>query len=115
MKKAKNIGIEVEYPSQECQDRKCPFHGNLKVRGRMFVGKVIAARAHKTVKIEFPRLHYLPKYERFEKRRTRIHAHNPPCINAVEGDNVKLMGCRPLSKIKNFVLIEVIKDESSKS
>jgi len=68
-----------------------------------------------SVKVEFPRLHYLPKYERFEKRRTRIHAHNPTCINAVQGDNVKLMECRPLSKMKNFVLIEVIKDESSKS
>jgi len=115
MKKAKTIGIDVKYPTRECKDKKCPFHGSLRVRGRLLVGRVITARAHKTVKVEFPRLHYLPKYERFEKRRTRIHAHNPTCINAVQGDNVKLMECRPLSKMKNFVLIEVIKDESSKS
>jgi len=106
----KGIGIEGNSPNQKCDDKKCPFHGNLKVRGRIFFGKVIAAKAQKTVKIEFPRLHPLPKYERFERRRTRIHAHNPSCINAVEGNNVKIMECRPLSKMKNFVVIEVMKE-----
>ena len=46
------------------------------------------------------------KFERYEKRRTRIKVHNPECINAKEGDIVKISECRPLSKTKNFVIIE---------
>jgi small subunit ribosomal protein S17 len=38
-----------------------------------------------------------------------MHAHNPPCINAKEGDVVKIAECRPLSKTKKFVVIEVAK------
>src|SRR3989338_350971 len=109
-KNRKGIGIEGSLPSGKCDDKKCPFHGALKVRGRTFFGRVISAKAQKTVRIEFPRLYPLPKYERFERRRTRIQAHNPSCINAVEGDNVKIMECRPLSKTKNFVVIDVMKE-----
>ena len=60
----------------------------------------------KTAVIEFERLYFLKKYERYEKRRTRLKAHNPECINAKEGDIVKVMECRPLSKTKNFVIIK---------
>jgi small subunit ribosomal protein S17 len=49
------------------------------------------------------------KYERFEKRQSKIHAHNPPCIDAKAGDNVKIAECRPLSKTKSYVIVEVLK------
>lgn len=32
--------------------------------------------------------------------------HNPDCVNAKEGEVVKIMECRPLSKTKNFVIIQ---------
>ena len=60
----------------------------------------------KTAAIEFNRLHFLKKYERYEKRRTKLKVHNPECINAKDGDIVRIMECRPLSKTKNFVIIE---------
>ena len=41
-------------------------------------------------------------------RSSRISAHIPDCINAKAGDNVKIMECRPLSKTKKFVVVEVI-------
>ena len=104
--KAKNIGVKVKSPSKECDDKKCPFHGNVGVRGRIFTGTVIAKDVHRTVTVEWSRLVKIPKYERFEKKRTKVHAHNSPCINAEVGDNVKIMECRPLSKTKNFVVIE---------
>ena len=106
MKKKKNIGIEVKAPSKSCNDKHCPFHGNLKVRGRILKGTVISKDVNKTAKIEFPRLFYLNKYERFEKRRSRIKVHNPPCIDAQVGDVVKIISCKPISKTKNFVIIE---------
>ena len=109
-KKQNNIGIKVKAPSETCNDSHCPFHGKLKVRGQMFEGEVISTNAAKTAQIQFTRLFPLPKYERFEKRRTNLQVHNPPCINAEEGDIVKVIACRPISKTKNFVIIEVKKE-----
>lgn len=107
--KTKDIGIKVKTPSRSCNDPNCPFHGKLKIRGQMFEGTILSTSTSKTAKIEFARLFPLPKYERFEKRRTRLQVHNPECINAQEGDIVKVIACRPISKTKNFVIIEVKK------
>jgi len=104
--KNKNIGIKVKLPKKKCKDGSCPIHGNLKCRGKIFTAVVISTKMQKTGIVEFARQYYLPKFERYEKRRTRIKAHNPECINAKEGDIVKVSECRPLSKTKNFVIIE---------
>ena len=107
-KEAPKLGIEVAAPALACDDRNCPIHGDLKVRGRIFVGIVLKSGSQKTSTVAWERSHYIPKYERYERRRTKIHVHNPPCINAKEGDVVKLAECRPLSKTKNFVIIEKV-------
>ena len=105
---AKNIGLEVSKPKKACEDDNCPFHGTLKCRGRIFTGTVVSSRMQKTVNVEWEWQNYLRKYERYEKKRGRVKAHNPSCINANEGDIVKIMECRPLSKTKNFVVVEVL-------
>ncbi len=108
--KIRNIGVKVSLPSEKSsKDKHDPFFGSLGLRGKMLVGKVISAKAQRTAKIEFMRLFPIKKYERFEKRRTRLMVHNPDSINAKEGDMVKVMECRPISKTKNFVIIEKIK------
>jgi len=107
----KNIGIKIAKPKGKCKDNNCPFHGNLHCRGRIFVGTVISFNMQKTVNVEWERKRFLRKYERYEKRRTRVKAHNPECIDAREGDIVKIMECRPLSKTKNFVIVEVMGKE----
>jgi small subunit ribosomal protein S17 len=104
--KGKNIGIDVKLPKQECDDENCPFHGSLTCRGRVFTGTVVSDKMHKTVVVEWLRRNYIKKYERYEKKRTKIKVHSPPCINAKEGDIVSLIECRPLSKTKNFVIVE---------
>jgi len=109
MKKTRNIGIEVKKPSESCEDKYCPFHGKISLRGRIESGRVIKKDVHKTATIEFSRLRPIPKYERYEKRRTRLKVHNPPCINAKKGDEVVVMETKPISKTKNFVIIEVKK------
>ena len=101
---SKNIGIALQAPKQKCSDINCPFHGSLSVRGRQFTGAVISAKMKKTAVIEFERLHFLKKYERYEKRRTKLKVHNPECVNAKEGEIVNVMECRPLSKTKSFVI-----------
>jgi len=78
----------------------------LRARGRIFKGTVVSDKMHKTVVVEWTVRHYLRKYERYEKRRTKLKVHNPPCMNAKEGDIVRIIECRPLSKTKTFVVIE---------
>lgn len=106
MKKTRNIGIEANPPKRSCNDINCPFHGTLGVRGRTFTGIVVAKDVHKTATVEWPRKYFIQKYERHETRKTRLRVHNPPCINAEIGDEVKIMETRPLSKTKHFVIIE---------
>ncbi|KAA0001920.1 MAG: 30S ribosomal protein S17 [Thermoplasmata archaeon] len=99
------IGIKVKEPERECNDPNCPWHGHLKVRGVVLRGIVVSTAMQKTVVVERQRLHYLPKYERYEKRTSRYKAHLPPCIDVRKGDEVIIMECRPLSKTKHFVVV----------
>lgn len=104
--KAHNIGLDVPVPKQACQDRKCPFHGELKVRGRVFTGTVVSDKMHRTVSVEWERTHFIQKFERYEKRKTSLKAHNPACIGAKQGDIVTIGETRPLSKTKHFVVLQ---------
>ncbi len=105
----RDIGLDVQKPQKECDDPKCPFHGTLPVRGQVFSGIVVSAKMDKTVVVQRAFEKRINKYERKEKRKTKIHAHNPPCLNARDGDNVVVAECRPLSKTKSYVVVEVSK------
>lgn len=105
---ARNIGLEVKPPERECTDKNCPFHGILPLRGQVLEGVVVSDKMNKTVVVQQEYLKYISKYERYERRRSKIHAHNPPCINAKKGDFVKIAECRPLSKTKAFVVVEKV-------
>jgi len=104
---AKNIGLGVMQPETACTDANCPFHGSLPVRGQVITGKVVSDRMMGTVVVERDYLHFVGKYNRYEKRSSRIHAHNPPCLGAKTGDSVKIAECRPLSKTTAYVVVEV--------
>ncbi|MCA1813585.1 MAG: 30S ribosomal protein S17 [Halobacteriales archaeon] len=105
----RDIGISVQPPQRECADLKCPFHGDLRVRGQILIGRVLTAKMQNTVVVQREFLRYLPKFERYERRRGKYAAHSPPCIGAQPGDDVTIMECRPLSKTKHFVVIEARK------
>lgn len=95
-----------------CIDKQCPFHGNLKSRGRNFKGFVVR-KFPRRLCIEFERVIYVKKYERYMKKKTRIHARLPDClkdeINA--GDYIEVRECRPLSKIIHFVVIKKVRSK----
>lgn len=103
-----NIGIEVKAPEKSCSDPCCPFHGSLSVYGREFTGEVVSDKMTKTVSVMWERSVYVPKYERYEKKRSKVKAHNPGCLNVKKGEKVRIMQCRPLSKTKHFVVIEKV-------
>ena len=100
---------------KDCGDRNCHIHGNLKVRGRVFEGRVVR-KLHKRIAIEFERMIYVRKYERYAKSKVRIHARLPGCMEELihVGDLIKVKECRPLSKIIHFVVISKIKDKTEK-
>ncbi len=104
------IGGEVlEAPSVQCDDKKCPYHGNVTVRGQIFVGKVISDRMQRTVTILREGVRYVPKYERYMRVSYKLHAHNPPCINAKVGDIVLVGETRKLAKTVSFVVLKILK------
>ncbi len=94
------------------KDRDCHIHGNLKVRGRVFEGRIIK-KFHKRITIEFERMVYVKKYERYSKSKTKIHARLPTCMEKEFqiGDLIKIQECRPLSKIIHFVVISKVGEE----
>ncbi len=96
--------------SESCGDRNCHIHGGLKVRGRSFQG-VVTKKLPKRIVIEFERMIYVRKYERYARKKTKIHARLPDCMrkDINVGDLIKVQECRPLSKIIHFVVVEKIK------
>lgn len=95
-----------ETKSASCGDVNCPFHGTLSTRGMTLTGKVVSDKMHKTVVVQIDYLKQYAKYKRFAKKRSKIHAHNPPCVGASKGTTVRIAECRPLSKTVSFVVIE---------
>lgn len=108
----KSIGLDVKPPEKKCEDVRCPWHGNLSIRGNVFEGVVRSSKPSKTVVVEFHHDKFIKKYERYERRKSRINAYNPTCLKAKEGDRVVIAECRPLAKTKNFTVVEVMTLES---
>jgi len=98
---------------EKCNDFACPKHGQISLRGRNFKGKVIK-KFPKRIVIEFERTIYIKKYERYSKRKTKLHARLPECMaKDIEiGDYVEIRECRPISKIVHFVLVRKARKES---
>lgn len=92
-----------------CGDRNCPIHGSLKTRGQTLEGEVISDKMQGTVIVQKESMVKVRKYERYKRMRSRIPAHNPPCINARTGDRVRVRECRRLSKTVSFVVTEKLK------
>ncbi|ORX81312.1 40S ribosomal protein S11 [Basidiobolus meristosporus CBS 931.73] len=60
-----------------------------------------------TIIIRREYLHYIPKYNRYEKRHKNLAAHLSPCFRVKDGDVVTVGQCRPLSKTVRFNVLKV--------
>ena len=88
-------------------DKKCPFTGNVSIRGRILTGKVMSTKMNRTIIIRRDYLHYIPKYsaysgleayasmidlarvsDRYEKRHKNLAAHLSPAFRVEIGDQV---------------------------
>ena len=102
----RDIGLGIKPPEKEEKENKCPWCGSLKVRGKTFNGVVMSNKGTGTAVVQWDYYTKIPKYERYERRRTRISVHNPKCIAAKKGDKVFITECRPISKTKHFVIVQ---------
>jgi len=80
---------------------------NSESNGRTLVGKVVSDKMQKTIVVMIERTVKHPKYGKIMRRKTKLHAHdeNQQCKI---GNTVKIRESRPLSKLKSWVLVEVI-------
>ncbi|MEM4575843.1 MAG: 30S ribosomal protein S17 [Candidatus Nezhaarchaeales archaeon] len=104
--KTRNVGIAgIKPPEKICSDPRCPYHGSLSVRGKILEGSVVSVKMKSTVTVLHEYEVYIKKYERYERRRSKIHAHLPPCLDIKVGDKVVIGECRPLAKTVSFVVL----------
>lgn len=97
----------------------------MSIRGRILSGKVISTKMTRTVIIRREYLHYVPKYNRYERRHKNLAVHVSPAFRVEVGDII-VAGmydiffvltcagqCRPLSKTVRFNALKVIKNKST--
>ncbi|KAL5232272.1 hypothetical protein ABZP36_031048 [Zizania latifolia] len=97
----KNIGLGFKTPREAIEgtyiDKKCPFTGTVSIRGRIIAGTCHSAKMNRTIIVRRNYLHFVKKYQRYEKRHSNIPAHISPCFRIKEGDHVIIGQCRFLS------------------
>lgn len=72
-----------------------------------FVGKVVSNKMNKTAVVSVERLVKHPKYGKMLRRQTKLHVHDEAGVCQV-GNIVRIRESKPISKLKNWVLVEVI-------
>lgn len=74
---------------------------------RTIVGVVASDKADKTIKVVVDYQTRHPKYGKYLRRRTVLHAHDET-NDAKEGDLVEIAECRPLSRTKHHRLLRIV-------
>ncbi|CAI1815392.1 hypothetical protein SKDZ_04G2530 [Saccharomyces kudriavzevii ZP591] len=107
----KNAGLGFKTPKTAIEgsyiDKKCPFTGLVSIRGKILTGTVVSTKMHRTIVIRRAYLHYIPKYNRYEKRHKNVPVHVSPAFRVQVGDIVTVGQCRPISKTVRFNVVKV--------
>jgi small subunit ribosomal protein S17 len=72
------------------------------------IGEVISTRMAKTIVVEVTRRTAHPVYKRIVKKRKKFYAHDEE-QSAKVGDVVRIVECRPLSRLKRWTLGTVLR------
>jgi small subunit ribosomal protein S17 len=75
-------------------------------------GKVTSAKMEKTIVVEVQRLVQHPKYRRVVRISKKFYAHDEE-RKAKQGDTVRIVSSRPLSRLKRWRLAEVLTRKAS--
>ncbi|MHA1913267.1 MAG: 30S ribosomal protein S17 [Promethearchaeota archaeon] len=111
---SRNVGIPGVTPpkakAEECSDEVCPFHGTTRIRGKITQGVVVSKNSKNTVIIRRDYVQFVKKFQRYERRNTRLACHLPEClIHEIEiGDLIRVGESRKISKTKAFIVLNKI-------
>jgi small subunit ribosomal protein S17 len=72
------------------------------------IGQVVSSKMQKTIVVEVTRRVQHPVYKRVVNRRNKFYAHDEQQTAQV-GDVVRIIECRPISKLKRWRLGEVLR------
>ena len=75
---------------------------------RTLTGRVTSNKMDKTITVAIERLVKHPVYGKYIRRTTKLHAHDEH-NQCYEGDMVTIKQCRPLSKSKSWMLVDVVR------
>jgi small subunit ribosomal protein S17 len=75
--------------------------------GKTFIGTVSSDKMINTIVISIDYNFRHPRYQKIVQKRKKIYAENN--LGAKIGDMVKVKECRPLSKLKRFTTLEIVK------
>ncbi|CAH6787380.1 unknown_gene_7058 [Phodopus roborovskii] len=103
----KNIGLGFKTPKEAIEgtyiDKKCPFTSPSEMK------------MQRTIVIRRDYLHYICKYNHFDKHHKNMSVHLSPCFRDIQiGDIVTVGECRPLSKTLRFNVLKVTKAAGTK-
>jgi small subunit ribosomal protein S11e len=108
----KSIGLGFRTPKAAVNgtyiDKKCPFTGDVSIRGRIMRGIVHSNKMKRSIIIRRNYLHFVQKYQRYMKRHKNFAVHCSPAFEPKLGDEVIVGQCRPLSKTVRYNVLEVI-------
>jgi small subunit ribosomal protein S17 len=79
---------------------------------QVLIGKVTSAKMEKTIVVEVQRLVQHPKYRRVVRISKKFYAHDEK-REAKQGDTVRIVSARPLSRLKRWRLKEVLTHTAS--
>jgi small subunit ribosomal protein S17 len=74
---------------------------------RTLEGIVTSDKMAKTITVEVQRTFKHEKYKKFVRKKKKYHAHDEKG-EAKRGDRVEIVACRPMSRIKRWLLVRVI-------
>ncbi len=79
---------------------------------RVVVGVVTSDKMNKTRRVEIPRLVKHPKYGKYVRRKTVCYVHDEKDESGA-GDMVEIVESRPLSKLKRWELVKVVRKSTA--
>ena len=88
--------------AEQPTEQKAIGHKNQKV------GKVVSAKMAKTIVVEVTRRVPHPVYKRVISKRKKFYAHDEQSAAKI-GDTVRIIECRPISKLKRWRLGDIIR------
>ena len=95
-----NYSMEVSDILSDYEERK--------KRKQSLIGTVVSTSNTKTISVQVTRQKFFPKYNKVLNARKKIMAHDEDEIGDL-GDTVRIVPCRPMSKMKRHKIIDIVK------